>query len=299
MHVTRKTVNTSVSIRGIGLHSGIYTTVALRPAECGSGLTFVRTDLSGLRIPALQASTTALEYATTVGKDDVAVGTVEHLLSALLACGVTDLDIHIDGPEVPIVDGSALPFVHLIDAAGVHDFGVEVPILRIEEPIELIEGQKSIRIRPANHLSIRYKIDFDHPAIGRQSYHFDFQNDNFVRKIAPARTYGFVREVEKLRAAGLARGGSLDNCVVLDDHGVMNGPLRFRDEFVRHKILDLIGDLALLGRPIVGEITAFRAGHALHSRFVEKIIEAIEGREARQEHSERQASRQAVSVGNS
>jgi UDP-3-O-[3-hydroxymyristoyl] N-acetylglucosamine deacetylase len=272
MYVERKTINADVSIAGIGLHSGIYTTVELQPAPAGSGITFVRSDLRGLRIPALQASTTALDHATTVGKDDVSVGTVEHLLSAVMACGVTDLDIHIDGPEVPIVDGSAVPFMHLIDAAGVRGLGAEIPVLRITEPIEIVEKDKSIRIVPSNRLVLKYKIDFDHPSIGRQSFHFDYAHDSFLRKIAPARTFGFLREVEALRAAGLARGGSVENCIVLDDEGVMNGPLRFRDEFVRHKILDLLGDLALVGRPIVGEITAYRAGHAMHSRFVEKIV---------------------------
>ncbi len=272
MYVERKTISTKVSITGIGLHSGIYTKVELHPAPASSGITFVRADLDGLRIAALQASTTALDHATTVGKDDVSVGTVEHLLAALVAFGITDLDIHIDGPEVPVVDGSALPFMHLIDAAGVRGLGTEVSVLRIAEPIEVVEGEKSIRIAPANRLILNYKIDFTHPAIGKQSFHFDFHRDNFLKKIAPARTYGFLRDVEKLRAAGLARGGSVENCIVLDDRVVMNGPLRFRDEFVRHKILDLLGDLALLGRPIVGEITAHRAGHALHSRFVEKIL---------------------------
>src|SRR3954453_5844691 len=232
MYVKRKTVNANVSISGIGLHSGIYTKVELHPAHAGSGITFVRADLHGLRIPALQASTTALEYATTVGKDDVSVGTVEHLLSAIMACGITDVDIHIDGPEVPIVDGSALPFIHLIDAAGVRPLGVELPVLRGTDPIEAVDGDKSIRITPSNRLVLNYKIDFAHPAIGRQSYRFDYHRDNFLRKIAPARTFGFFRDVEKMRAAGLARGGSVENALVLDDRGVMNGPLRFRDEFV-------------------------------------------------------------------
>ena len=272
MYVQRKTINTNVSITGIGLHSGNYTKVEIRPVPAGQGITFVRADLDGLRIPALQASTTALDYATTVGKDDVAVGTVEHLLSAIMACGITDVDIHIDGPEVPIVDGSALPFMHLIDAAGVRELPAQIPVLRIAEPIEISDGDKSIRITPSNRLVLKYKIDFDHPTIGKESFHFDFEHDNFLRKIAPARTFGFMRDVEKLRAAGLARGGSVENCVVLDDRGVINGPLRFKDEFVRHKILDLLGDLALIGRPIVGEITAYRAGHAMHSRFVEKIL---------------------------
>lgn len=274
MFVQCKTINTNVSITGIGLHSGIYTTVELHPAAAGNGIAFVRSDLHGLRIPALQASTTALEYATTVGKDDVQIGTVEHLLSAIMACGITDVDIHIDGPEVPIIDGSALPFMHLIDAAGVRELDAEVPVLRVREPVELVEGDRSIRIVPANRLIIRYKIDFNHPVIGRESFHFDFGHDNFLRKIAPARTFGFMRDVERLRAAGLARGGSVENAVVLDDRGVVNGPLRFKDEFVRHKILDLVGDLALIGRPIAGEITAHKAGHAMHSRFVAKILQA-------------------------
>jgi UDP-3-O-[3-hydroxymyristoyl] N-acetylglucosamine deacetylase len=274
MFAQRKTVNTDVSITGIGLHSGIYTTVELHPAAAGSGITFVRSDLQGLRIPALQASTTALDYATTVGKDDVQIGTVEHLLSALMASSITDVDIYIDGPEVPIIDGSALPFMHLIDAAGIRDLGAEIPVLRLRETVEVVDGEKSIRIVPANRLSIKYKIDFNHPLIGRESMHFDFDHDSFLRRIAPARTFGFLRDVEKMRAAGLARGGSVENAVVLDDRGVVNGPLRFKDEFVRHKILDLIGDLALIGQPIVGEITANRAGHALHSRFVEAVLRA-------------------------
>lgn len=283
MFVQRKTINTDVSITGIGLHSGIYTTVELHPVPAGRGITFVRSDLKGLRIPALQASTTALDHATTVGRDDVQVGTVEHLLAAIMACGITDVDIHIDGPEVPIIDGSALPFMHLIDAAGVRELDSEIAVLRVREPIEVTHGDKSIRIVPANRLSIRYKIDFDHPAIGRESFQFNFGQDNFLRKIAPARTFGFLREVEALRAAGLARGGSVENALVLDDRGVINGPLRFRDEFVRHKILDLIGDLALIGRPIVGEIIAHRGGHALHSRFVEKILSVAVAGEAASE----------------
>jgi UDP-3-O-[3-hydroxymyristoyl] N-acetylglucosamine deacetylase len=274
MFVQRKTINTNVSITGIGLHSGIYTTVELRPVAAGRGITFVRADLGGLRIPALQASTTALDYATTVGKDDVQVGTVEHLLSALMACGITDVDIRIDGPEVPIIDGSAVPFMHLIDAAGTRELGAEIPVLRLREPIEVSDGDKTIRMTPANRLIIKYRIDFNHPVIGRESFHFDFGHDNFLKKIAPARTFGFMRDVEKLRAAGLARGGSVENAVVLDDRGVVNGPLRFKDEFVRHKILDLVGDLALIGRPIAGEITAYKAGHALHSRLVEAILQA-------------------------
>jgi UDP-3-O-[3-hydroxymyristoyl] N-acetylglucosamine deacetylase len=206
-----------------------------------------------------------------------------------MACGITDVDVHIDGPEVPIIDGSALPFMHLIDAAGGRDLGATIPVLRLREPLEVTEGEKRIRITPSNRLIIHYRIDFNHPAIGRESFHFDFGHDNFLRKIAPARTFGFLRDVEKLRAAGLARGGSVENAVVLDDVGVVNGPLRFRDEFVRHKILDLIGDLALVGRPIAGEITAYRGGHALHSKFVAAILRAAAEQEAEGVERGRQA----------
>ncbi len=272
MSIERKTIGTPVSIEGIGIHSGIYTKVELHPAPAGSGLTFVRTDLHHLRIPALLASTTALDYATSVGKDDVSIGTVEHLLSAVHAAGITDLDIRIDGPEVPIVDGSALPFVHLVEAAGTRDLGETITALRVRKPIEITEGLKKIRVEPSDHLSIDYRIEFDHPTIRRQHVSFDYDYRTFANDIAPARTYGFMRDVEKLRAAGLARGGSVENCIILDDTGVMNGPLRFGDEFVRHKVLDLLGDLALLGRPITAKITAVRAGHALHSRLVAEIL---------------------------
>lgn len=273
MSIRRKTITTPVAIEGVGLHSGIYTHLELRPAAPETGLVFVRSDLKGLRIPALQAATTALDYATTVGKDDVAIGTVEHLLSAIVASGITDLEMIINGPEIPIIDGSALPFVHLIEAAGSEELDSEIGILRITRPIEVADRDKTIRIEPASHLSIRYKIDFNHPAIGKQSFSFDLLKDNFTKKIAGARTFGFLRDVEKLRAAGLARGGSMDNCIVLNDQGIENQtPLRYRDEFVRHKVLDLIGDLALLGRPIAGQITASRAGHALHARLVAEIL---------------------------
>jgi UDP-3-O-[3-hydroxymyristoyl] N-acetylglucosamine deacetylase len=292
MTIERKTIGTPVAIEGIGIHSGIYTKVELHPAAPGAGLTFIRTDLHHLRIPALLASTTALDYATSVGKDDVSIGTVEHLLSAVHAAGITDLDIRIDGPEVPIIDGSALPFVHLIEAAGTSDLGETIERLRIRRPIEIVEGSKSIRIEPADHLSIEYRIDFDHPTIGRQRVSFDYDYRTFANEIAPARTYGFMRDVEKLRAAGLARGGSIENCIILDEGGVMNGPLRFGDEFVRHKVLDLLGDLALLGRPIAGRIVAARAGHALHSRLVAAILEQQDSWELESEVDEATTSAQ-------
>jgi len=286
----RKTINTIVAIEGVGLHSGIYTRLELRPAPGGTGLVFIRTDLKGMQIPALQSSTTALDHATTVGKDDVAIGTVEHLLSAVVAFGITDLEMHLDGAEIPIVDGSALPFVHLLEAAGIRELEETIEPIRIRRTITVRDGDKEITIRPASQLSIRYRIDFPHPSIGRQNLQFELSAEQFTRKIAPARTFGFLRDVEKLRAAGLARGGSVDNCIVLDDNGVANGELRFRDEFVRHKTLDLIGDLALLGRPLVGEIQAYKGGHALHSRFVAAILAAEEETSDRIESRQEEAS---------
>lgn len=271
----RQTINAPVAIEGIGLHSGIYTRVELRPAAAGSGIAFVRADLDGLRIPALQSSTTALDYATSVGRDDVSIGTIEHLLAAIVAAGLTDLDIVVDGAEIPIVDGSALPFIHLIEAAGVRELDATIEPIRIREAIEVRDGDKFVRIEPtrSNSLQIRYNVDFSHPAIGRQSMKLELNAESFTKKVAGARTFGFLRDVEKMRAAGLARGGSVENCIVLDDHRVINGALRYSDEFVRHKVLDLVGDLALLGRPLIGEISASRAGHALHSRFVAAVLE--------------------------
>lgn len=273
MKFNRKTISNIVAIEGIGLHSGVYTRIELRPAEAGSGVVFSRTDLGNLLIPAVQSSTTSLDYATTVGKDDVAIGTVEHLLSAVYAAGLTDLEIAIDGPEVPIIDGSAMPFVNLIEAAGVKTFEESVDALTVMETIEVRDGDKFVRIEPGrNGLEVNYSIDFNHPSIGQQSLDFALDSESFAREIAPARTFGFLSDVEKLRAVGLARGGSVENCIVLDDDKVANGELRFDDEFVRHKVLDLVGDLVLLGRPLSGRITASRAGHALHSKFVSELL---------------------------
>lgn len=277
MKVNRKTIANIVAIEGVGLHSGVYTRLELRPAEAGTGIVFTRTDLGNLQIPAVQSSTTSLDYATTVGKDDVAIGTVEHLLSAVYAAGVTDLVIAIDGPEVPIIDGSALPFVNLLEAARVKDLTEKVEALVVRDVIEVRDGDKFVRIEPGtDHLEVNYSIEFNHPAIGRQSIDFALDAESFSREIAPARTYGFLADVEKLRAAGLARGGSVENCIVLDEEKVTNGALRFQDEFVRHKVLDLAGDLVLLGRPLVGRITASRAGHAMHSLFVSALLSKAE-----------------------
>lgn len=281
----RSSITHSVAVEGVGLHSGIHTRLELRPAEPGTGLVFVRSDLRNLRIEAHQSATTALDYATSVGRDDVSVGTVEHLLSAVAASGLTDLEMSIDGPEVPILDGSALPFLHLIEAARPKNLAATVDPIRLREPIEIRRGDKWISIEPSDRLEIDYAIDFNHPAIGRQQVSLVVDPESFGTEIAPARTFGFLKDVEQLRAAGLARGGSVDNCIVLDENGIANGKLRFADEFVRHKVLDLVGDLALLGRPILGRISAWKAGHALHSHLVQAILSSPESWIEEPEHS--------------
>lgn len=233
---------------------------------------FIRRDHRGSSIPALLASAATFDYATTLTSGGVSVGTVEHVLSAAAGEGLDNCLIEIEGPEVPILDGSALPFVRLFHAAGFERQAARVRPLHLDRPVEVVRGDRSVLYEPDGPgLTITYEIDFPHPIVGRQSLTLTVRPEEYSARIAPARTFGFARDVEALRSRGLARGGSLHNAVVLDDTGVASGPLRFRDEFVRHKILDLIGDLALLGRPLAGHIRARKAGHALHIEFARAL----------------------------
>jgi UDP-3-O-[3-hydroxymyristoyl] N-acetylglucosamine deacetylase len=269
------TLRTSVSIDGVGLHSGHPVRAHFRPAPPDHGLVFVRLDHPENPIPARLESASTFDYATTLSANGVSVGTVEHVLSAAVGEGLDNCRIEIEGPEVPILDGSALPFVRLFHAAGFERQGAAVRPLAVGRSVEVSRGDRSIAIHPdGSGLTISYEIDFPHPAVGRQSLTLAVRPEEYSARIAPARTFGFARDVEALRARGLARGGSLHNAVVLDQEGVVSGPLRFRDEFVRHKILDLIGDLALLGRPIAGHIHARKAGHALHIEFARALAAA-------------------------
>lgn len=271
------TLRTSVSIEGVGLHSGHPVRVHLRPAPPGHGLVFVRLDHPDRPVPARLDSATTFDFATTLTAGGVSVGTVEHLLSAAAGSELDNCRIELEGSEIPILDGSALPFVRLFHAAGferqnalVHPFGPT-------QSVEVTRGDRSVRFQPDGPgLRITYEIDFAHPVVGRQQLTIAIRPAEYATSIAPARTFGFVREVESLRARGLARGGSLHNAIVLDDTGVTSGPLRFRDEFVRHKILDLVGDLALLQRPLSGHIYARKAGHALHIEFARALAAAEE-----------------------
>ena len=273
--MSQRTIAEKISCTGIGLHSGEPVQLTLHPARADSGIVLVRTDLAHpVEIPALHASVTSTQLATTLGRGDATVSTVEHLLAAATSLGVDNLRIEVDGPEIPVMDGSAAPFVFLLRSAGLYDQGAPQRTLRIRRPLEVREGDRLVRIEPAPRLRVSYSVDFDHPAIGRQHLR-DLVIDDvlFEEEIARARTFGFLREVEMLWRNGLARGGNLDNTVVMDDDRVLNADgVRWPDEFVRHKVLDLIGDLALLGMPLAAHVTVERGGHALHQRLVQEVL---------------------------
>jgi UDP-3-O-[3-hydroxymyristoyl] N-acetylglucosamine deacetylase len=243
-----------------------------RPAPENHGIVFRRTDRPDVAITASPSSAQSFDHATTIGHEGVLIGTVEHALSAAYGLGLDNLDIEVDGAEIPILDGSALPFVRLFQAAGIERQHRAVAPLTVANGMEVSRGDKFISIRPGRGLTISYEIEFPHKAIGRQKLTVEIRADEYASRISPARTFGFTKEIEYLRQRGLARGGTLHNAVVLDDENILSGPLRFRDEFVRHKILDLLGDLALLGRPLEGKIHARKAGHALHAEFVRALL---------------------------
>ena len=277
--LSQRTIAEKISCTGIGLHSGEPVQMTLHPARAGSGIVFVRTDLAHpVEIPARHDAVSATTLATTIGRGDATISTVEHLLAALYALGIDNVRVEVDGPEIPVMDGSSGPFVYLLRTAGPFDQETERRTLRIVRPIEIRDGDRTIRIEPGSGLTVDYSVDFDHPAIGRQSLEgLRIDGGSFERELARARTFGFLRDVEALWRAGLARGGNLDNTVVMDDERVLNNEgLRWKDEFVRHKVLDLVGDLALVGMPVEGHVTACRGGHALHQQLVRAIIETPE-----------------------
>ena len=266
----RRTLRRAVGCTGIGLHTGKPVQLRLEPAPPESGICFYRSDVA-VEIPARLEYLARLDHATTLSRDGVSIGTVEHLLSALNGLGVDDVRVGVNGPEVPILDGSAAPFVILIHEAGLRPQPATRRYIKVREPVEVVRGSKRIRVSPSEHLQVSYEIGFDHPLLRRQAISLRLSPSTFVERIAPARTFGFLREVEMLRQNGLALGGSLENAVVIGESGVLN-KLRFPDEFVRHKVLDALGDLALLGHPIVGHIEACKAGHALHTALARELV---------------------------
>jgi UDP-3-O-[3-hydroxymyristoyl] N-acetylglucosamine deacetylase len=273
--VYRRTLRREVACTGIGLHCGRPVRLRLLPAPAEHGIRFARTDV-GVEIPATLAHIGAQDHATTLIKDGVSIGTVEHLLAALLGLGIDDVRVEVDGPEVPVLDGSAAPFVILLHEVGLRPLAVPRQLLRVTQPVEVVHGGKSARLVPSDHFEVSYSIGFDHPLLRHQALALRVTPRSFTEFIAPARTFGFLREVEMLRKAGLALGGSLENAVVIGETGVLNNKLRFEDEFVRHKILDGIGDLALLGYPLIGHMEASKAGHALHAALTLKLQQTPE-----------------------
>ena len=267
----RRTLKRAVGCTGIGLHSGKPVRLTLNPAPSGHGLRFVRTDV-GVEIPASLAWLSRQDHATTLCRDGVSVETVEHLLAALFALGIDDASIEVSGPEIPILDGSAAPFVILIHEAGTRPHHEPRQYLKVTKPVEVVRGNKVARLTPCDHFEISYTIGFDHPLLRHQAHTVRITAETFVEELAAARTFGFLRDVETMRRAGLALGGSLENAVVIGESGVLNNALRFEDEFVRHKALDAVGDLALLGHPLLGRLEAEKAGHALHAAVAQKLI---------------------------
>ena len=267
------TLGSQVEARGIGLHTAVPVQVRLAPAPPDTGYVFLRTDLGGFEIPATVESVAHCSYATTLMRTGVMLSTVEHLLSALRGCGVDNAYIEVDNLELPIMDGSAEGFAEMIESAGLVEQPLARRALQVREKVSAVSGNRSISIEPADVYQIDCVIDFPHPLIGIQQRSVTLDNGSFARDIASARTFGFIEEVEALRRANLIRGGSLDNAIVLTKHGMLNETgLRFPDEFVRHKILDIIGDLALLGMTVLGRVRAERSGHLLHAALMSTLL---------------------------
>ena len=268
----QRTIRRSTSCAGIGLHSGSKVTLSLKPAPANFGIRFRRADLNGFEVPATVGHIGGINYATGLARDAVRIDTVEHLLAALVSLGIDNAIVELNSPEVPIMDGSAAPFIYLIQEAGVKPLPAARRFMKILRPIALSHGDKRIALYPSDHFKVTYSIAYDHPLLRQQSRTIRVTEAVFIDDIAPARTFTFLKEVEQLRQHGLALGGSLENAVVIGETGVLNSALRFADEFVRHKILDAIGDLALLGHPVIGHLVAHRGGHGLHTAFAAQVL---------------------------
>jgi len=275
MQIYQRTLKRPVACTGIGLHSGKKVNLCLRPAAPDTGVMFKRSDLAGAPlIPGDVHHVMATSMCTTVGKDGVSISTVEHLLSALSGLGVDNVLVEVDSPEVPIMDGSAAPFVFLIKNAGLTSQAELRQFYMVKREVSITDNDKFVRVAPAQGLEVNFTIEFNHPMIRHQALGLRFDERTYEKDISRARTFGFLEDRERLRAANLGLGGSLDNAVVVDKYRVLNDDgLRFPDEFVRHKVLDFIGDLALVGRPVLGSFTAHKSGHALNNQLFRKFLE--------------------------
>lgn len=271
--MNQTTIAKPVKISGVGLHTGVDVNLKLKPAPENTGYIFVRTDLDNFEIPASVEYISHCSYATTLMRRGVVLSTCEHLLSALRGSGIDNCFVELDNIEVPILDGSSENWVELLEKAGLKQQNSPRRTLRVLKRVDYEESGRKMSIEPSNKFEIECVIDFPHPFINRQTFHFIVENGSFGRQIASARTFGFTHEIEMLRKANLALGGSLDNAIVLTPDGMLNEtPLRYDDEFVRHKILDIIGDVALLGMPIQGKIIAEKSGHAVHAALMSKLL---------------------------
>jgi UDP-3-O-[3-hydroxymyristoyl] N-acetylglucosamine deacetylase len=269
----QRTIKKRVSCEGIGLHTSKPAKMILNPAPAGTGIIFVRTDLVNAEVKAVAANICATNYATELSQNGVSVKTVEHLLSSFAGLNIDNVYVELDAEEVPIMDGSAQPFVRLIADSGIQSQEILQPALKVIKPIFVREGNKQLAIWPAETTSISYFIDFNHPMLKEQSLQYQPSEDAFLREISDARTFGFMSDVKTLQASGLAKGASLDNAVALGEDSVLNEDgLRYQDEFVRHKILDLIGDLSLVGMSIIGHVVAHKSGHGLNAQMVSSLL---------------------------
>jgi len=270
---SQRTIKSITQCTGIGLHSGKTVNMTIKPAPTGAGIVFIRTDLGNAEIKAVQENTAATSFATTLCQNNVCVKTVEHLLAAFAGLHIDNAVVEIDAEEVPIMDGSARHFVRLIAVAGVLNQDEPRTALKVIKPIFVREGNKQLAIWPADSTSISYFIDFNHPLLKEQSLQYQPSEASFLREVSDARTFGFLSDVRMLQANGLAQGASLENAVALSENSVVNEDgLRYSDEFVRHKILDLIGDLSLIGMPIIGHIVAHKSGHGLNAQMAAKVL---------------------------
>jgi len=267
-----RTIRTPVECCGVGLHSGAPVKLRILPAPSGSGIAFRRVDLDGYEVEAISKNVAKVSYATSLMKQGVLISTTEHLLSAFIGMGIDNAVVELDNLELPILDGSALPFVEMISRVGLRQQRRKRTYLKILRPYEMREGEKFIGVYPADRYSVSYAIDFPHPLIGSEVRKVELNNGNYVEEIARARTFGFLEQQRAMLNLGLIRGATRESCIVLTADGIDNPPLRYKDEFVRHKILDLIGDLALFGKRILGYVKADKAGHAMHTAIVSRIL---------------------------
>jgi UDP-3-O-[3-hydroxymyristoyl] N-acetylglucosamine deacetylase len=268
----QNTIARPVETEGVGLHTAVRGHLRLVPAPADTGIVFRRTDLDNFEIEADGRWLARVSYATSLMKKGVLLSTVEHVLAALYACGIDNVYIELDALEVPILDGSSRPFVEMIAKAGIRRLRRRRRYLQLMHPVEIIDGDRHIAAYPAENFRVRYMIDFPHPLVGREEVELDVDAESFSRELGPARTFGFLEDVSRLRSMDLIRGGSLDNAIVLTRDGLLSGELRFPDEFARHKALDLIGDLALVGRPLKAHVVAHKGGHALHTALVTRLL---------------------------